>query len=139
MSEKIYYGKRLEGSPIRLDYGKKENYYWLILTLGTHPTAYVGVLENHPFFNLDCNDFYEKGINIDVHCGFTYSNNKIAKNPFPNKNIWWFGWDYGHYGDFVDYSALGIDFGFLNEKKWTLDEIKKEVFGVIRLFEKMVI
>jgi len=50
---------------------------YVILTLGTHPCAYVGINEQHPFFGWDYNDLYESNVSIDVHCGLNYCGDKI--------------------------------------------------------------
>lgn len=112
--------------------GKYEGYPFIVLSLGTHPTAYVCLPEGHPYFGKDYDD-----MDIEVHGGFTYANSFVAKSTI--KDRWWVGWDYAHLGDFMGYYAKGgplAEFseahGHDKEKKWTRDEIVDEAKNVIR-------
>lgn len=105
--------------------GKFEGYPFVILSLGTHPTAYVCLPEGHPYFGkeLDATGEYD----INVHGGFTYARNHVATSTI--KDRWWLGWDYAHLGDFIPHLP-GYERD--DEKKWTRDEIIDEVKDVIR-------
>lgn len=96
------------------------NYY--IVSLGTHPCAYVDVSETK-LNNVDYND-----IDIRCHGGLTYSRNYL----YTVRNDGWFiGWDYAHYEDFVcDMKDFNCAFSS-NDKKWTTCEIVNECKSVI--------
>jgi hypothetical protein len=64
-------------------------------TIG-HRAGYVGVSNTHPYFKVDYDTI--DGI-IDVHGGLTYA----GGGEYPIKsNLWWFGFDCGHFGDAAD-------------------------------------
>lgn len=142
LEKKIYRGKLLD-KPILLGYGKKHGYYWVILTIGTCPTAYIGINTKHPFYGKDCDDIE----NVYVHGGLNYSDDHLHCNPFKG-DIWWLGWDYGHhddYQDYGDYQELGIErlkllttiMGGSHKIKWTFKEIKEEIMILIKQLKKM--
>lgn len=119
---------------VALARGKFEGYPFVVLSLGTHPTAYVCLPKGHPYFGKDYDD-----MDIDVHGGLTYANDTVATSTI--KDRWWIGWDYAHLGDFMGYYS-GPDYepgGALHqykhlhesEKRWTRDEIIEEAKAVI--------
>lgn len=117
---------------VALARGKYEGYPFIVLSLGTHPTAYVCLPKGHPYFGKDY-DFPD----IDVHGGFTYANNEVAKSTI--KDRWWLGWDYAHVGDYMGYYSPGgpLDefyekHGHDKDKRWTRDEIVEHAKDVIR-------
>ncbi len=92
MEEMIYKKYRT----IRLLYTSKyKNYNYYILSLGTHPTAYIEIKNNSKFFKKE----YEQ-INLNVHGGLTYSNNYLYLNENTKINGWFIGWDYAHAFDY---------------------------------------
>lgn len=111
---------------ILLDTGKCFGYDYYILNLGTHPTAYVKVHSNHPFYN----KFYGD-IDIEVHGGLTYSEKEL--NILPKKeNEWFLGWDYAHYNDYFEYEGnIPISLRTYG-KKWTTEEIRADVYNVCK-------
>ena len=123
MKKMIYSSKRkreLLGKGKYLDY----NYY--ILNLGTHPTAYVEIPKNHKYYLKDYDE-----IDIDVHGGLTYSENYlfISKNE-KITNCWFIGWDYAHLGDYTGYEENYPEEYRIGGKKWTTNEILKDVYSV---------
>ena len=92
--------------------GEFDNYEYKIVSMGTHPCAYVKL----PADNIYYRHSY-RNIPIYVHGGLTYS--KKEKDGF------WIGWDYAHCGD---YTWWGSD---KNDKKWTVDEIFEDVKNAI--------
>ena len=65
-------------------------------------TGYVAVPEGHKYYNVDYPD-----IPIECHGGLTYSRSYLIHTD--DKNVWWIGFDTGHYGDGYDYeSALEL-------------------------------
>ena len=92
---------------------KYKGYRYIILSLGTHPTAYIEIPKSHHLCGWDCDD-----IDINVHGGLTYSDHNLMGIDSEN---WYIGWDYAHAGDY--YGAYGFT---RNDKKWTTKEIENE-------------
>lgn len=116
MKEMVYSIKRNEEI---LDSGEYKGYKYVILSLGTHPTAYV---EN----KIGVEDYYDEILdNVIVHGGFTYLGNAYWDKSY-NDQTNYIGWDYAHIGDYMD----GFIFCF-DGKQWTTEEIYKEVKSVI--------
>lgn len=100
--------------------GKHKGYQYAIVSLGTHPVAYVRIPKNHPYYQ---KDYYEIG-GIPCHYDLTYSEKDLFFNPIKLKDSWWIGWDYAHLGDCYGVNDIG-------KKKWTTQEIFVEVTNVI--------
>lgn len=109
-----------------------KNYRYMITDNGNNPCAYIQLPSNHVCSNLvieviktsqgGYSELWEKFANmIPVHGGLTYAD----YDPL-FKTIVWIGWDYAHYP--IDYSGVLGD-GY---KKWTLEEIRQEVFEAIK-------
>lgn len=111
----VYYSGRIH-PPEVLCLGKYLNYDFLILNMGSHPTAYVRVPKDHPFFG----KFYDECNPPHGFLGgpFTFSDSSanfanLLDQPIPDG--WYLGWDYF---TIADYSYMN-----LNGKKWTTKEI----------------
>ena len=113
---------------IRMDYYR--GYFYYILSLGTHPTAYVQ-LDNEK------NKLYGKTMEeldyIQCHGDITYSESYLISeymakgdNRYFVKDSWVIGWDYNHAGDFD-----GGRYCDIQCKKWTVNEIVDECKCVI--------
>ena len=99
--------------------GIYEGRRFCIMSLGTHPTAYVSMR------GLEPKDYDSEYYNdIDVHCGFTFCSKSYWDEDKYNTYL---GWDYAHAGDYYAY-ALGID---RSGKIWTTEAIFTEVKFVI--------
>lgn len=111
-----------------------KGYHYYILSLGTHPTAYVELPKKHKFYNKSYWKIEEES-NILVHGGLTYSDNGLQiGNNTTLENSWFIGWDYAHC---VDYYCFPDDFyNDKDHKKWTTEEIKKDCENVIDQLEK---
>ena len=121
MKEMIYSDTRIN-PPERLADGEYKGFHFYVLTLGTHPCAYVDVTDS------DLNGTHYTDINIECHCGLTYSRDYLHT---VDKKGWFIGWDYAHYGDFAGYELeMPIDIR-TNGKKWTTYEIINECKQVI--------
>lgn len=61
--------------------------------------GYVAVPSEHPLFGKHWDATYSAG--IDVHGGMTYSSEVAGSGNYPEsyENLWWFGYDCGHYQD----------------------------------------
>jgi len=119
MAEMVY--KKIRGVEV-LKAGKSFGFEYLILSLGTHPTAYVNIPKGHKYYGADYS-----GIEIDVHGELTYANETIIESATKG---WWIGWDYAHYRDFAGYNidSKWDDDGY----KYSTDEIFIDVKHVIR-------
>ena len=105
-----------------LDTGYCLGFLYFILNLGTHPTAYIKIPENHKYYG---KDFME--IELPVHFGLTYSKNYLYISENEKIEGWFIGWDYAHYNDYAGYEQkMPLRFR-TNGKKWTTEEIFKEV------------
>lgn len=101
--------------------------YW-ILSLGTHPTAYIKLPNDSKYFGKVYDD-----IQIDVHGGLTYSRDHLWTGEGEKEiNGWFIGWDYAHYGDYMGYEEMLPANIRTCGKKWTTQEIKEEVFDAIK-------
>lgn len=105
-------------------------YKFAILSLGTHPTAYVSIPQNHPYYET----YTELDKIIECHGGITYFDDYLGSDKYNYyRTGHWIGWDYAHYGDYIAlpffnsaaYSATS------NDKRYTTEEIYSEVQDVI--------
>lgn len=116
------------GSVEVLAHGVREGYQYYVISLGTHPCAYVRVHSKHPLYEKD----YHDPRAIRAHGGLTYSATGINGVV---KTGWWVGWDYAHYDDYMQY--------FANEPlgkrlhKWTTEEILEDVASAINQLKEM--
>ncbi len=108
--------------------GLYQDYKFIILNLGLHPTAYV---ENKNGFS----DFYEANeiTNYMPHGGFTYCG-QACWDKSDNRN--YIGWDYAHCDDFSGYYIAG-DGLYETTKRWTTAEIFEEVKRVIDFLRRI--
>lgn len=112
-----------------LDEGVYDGFHYVILSLGSHPCAYIELPNTHKYYGKD----YD---NVPIYChgGLTYSD--VEGIVFPKDNPshrdgYWIGWDYAHLGDFYYYGTPHIEFDIFS-KKWTTEEIFEEVKDVIK-------
>ena len=121
MKEMIYSAKMLNPPEMLVD-GEYKGFHFYVLNLGTHPCAYVDVTKT------DLNGKDYESIDIECHCGLTYSREHLNT---VDKKGWFIGWDYAHYCDFVGYEVnMPIDLR-TNGKRWTTAEIVEECKQVI--------
>lgn len=108
--------------PMLVTTGIYKGYSYYILTMGTHPTAYIEIPKESRYYA----KFYDDIDDIDVHGGLTYSDKRL----YTDKGIfegWFIGWDYNHYDDF---NLLLSKYGHAG-KMWTVHEIVEECQRVI--------
>lgn len=75
-------------------------------------------------------------LNLMVNGGITYHENHLklrnktgkTRSLVTDENV--YGWDYGHYTDYIPRMPLL----YSNAKKWTLDEIRQEIKRAINTF-----
>ena len=128
MKEMIY-NRHLER--LLLDSGSCCGYNYFILNLGTHPTAYVEIPVTSKLYK----KHYDY-INIDVHGGLTYSADYLDIGDDVLKG-WFIGWDYAHYNDYLGFEEFYSKEFKKNSKKWTTEEIQKEVYSVCKQLRRI--
>ena len=105
-----------------LDTGCCFELLYYIINLGTHPAAYIRIPKNHKYYKKDYDE-----IDLYVHGGLTYSDNHLWIGENEKIDGWFIGWDYGHYGDYLGYEEMFSVKLRTNGKKWTTEEIFKEI------------
>ena len=104
-----------------LDSGICCGYLYYIMSMGTHPCAYIKLPQSHPCYYKSYDE-----IPIEVHGGLTFKSEKLkTDNEIPVLGMY-IGWDYGHIGD---YSGMRY-YNDENDKKWTTREILDDVVSV---------
>lgn len=110
-----------------LDHDEYKGYEYVIMSLGTHPTAYVGIPAGEAIALFQEENLEESNC-INVHGGITYDNSFIRdenKNEYSNGK-WWVGWDYAHLYDYMPDNDYGQ-----YRKKWTTEEVFEDVRSVV--------
>lgn len=120
IKEMIYSANRID--PERIAEGTYKGFDYYVLNLGTHPCAYIDVTETL----LNGKEYGD--IDIQCHGGLTYSRNYL---PTVDKQGWFIGWDYAHYGDFAGYEIMFSSDLQSDGKHWTTGEIVDECKNVI--------
>lgn len=105
-----------------LDTGYCLGLLYYIMNLGTHPTAYIRIPEGYKEYKKDYDD-----IDLQVHGGLTYASNYLWISKTQKIEGWFVGWDYGHFGDYAGYEEMFPTELRTVGKKWTTEEIFKEV------------
>jgi len=116
-----------------LDSGEIDGYGYYILSLGTHPTAYINLPEGHPA---------EKGVYdyddvaIECHGGLPYGGAilNLPDGPIEGRFI---GWDYAHYEDYIGSMSAFVAISSNAWRIWTTEKILAEVRYVIRQLKEM--
>lgn len=119
MVKKMIYGKEYKIS--RLAMGICCGYKWEIISLGTHPCAYILIPPMHPLWG-------KSNIDLPVHGGVTYMSECI--DLANSIKYWYIGWDYGHAGDYIG----GVS---VEGKKWHTSEIIKEVHDTCKYLKEV--
>ena len=70
---------------------------------GAH-CGYLGVPKSHPWFGKDYND-----LDVEVHGGLTYANGAPDFPYATGLEIWWVGFDCGHFMDYMPGMPSGGD------------------------------
>lgn len=98
------------------------------------PCAYICLPDTSPHIGKPYDD-----IGVDCHGGLTYSGNLYDHKGDKIENFV-IGWDYGHFGDFIGADNTPNDIVqsinlFQEVRKWTIDEIEKEIQEVIHNYK----
>lgn len=116
----VYQNKRVIDM---LDEGTYKDYHYAIVSLGSHPCAYVELPKGHKWYGKDYDD-----IPVSCHGGLTYSRiGLLSPSSDYHKNGFWIGWDYAHYGDYCGWHGDFCSY----DKKWATEEIFQEIKEVI--------
>lgn len=111
--------------------GEYKGYKFAILSLGTHPTAYVENKNGYSSY-----DQANEKTDYCPHGGFTYIGNAYWDD---YDNVEYLGWDYAHYNDFIGYAMvykMVLPELCSNGKKWTTEEIFEDMKNVITILNK---
>lgn len=107
-----------------------------------HRCGYVGVPIGHKFYGKNYTDIDN---DIDCHGGLTFSSNyENDSYPLDEPNdYWWFGWDYAHCGDGIDWDSFAENFNdeivntrrkfilsFYGDRIYSLDNVANECIKV---------
>lgn len=119
----IYYDHRIR--PVRIADGVYRGIPFYVLSLGTHPCAYVDIAPAG-ITGINPND-------IACHGGVTYTNNRLKTVGHEGSFI---GWDYTHWGDYSGCLGAINGYAFVDDKRWTTLEVVAECKRVIdQIFE----
>ncbi len=139
MKEMIY-GKTMQRA-ILLANDEYKGYEYVVLSLNTHPCAYIVLDEGDKLYGMDYDEIHET-YELECHCGLTYARDYLNFLEFSNKyrcdvragihQKWVVGWDYAHYGDYT-----GFDGGIVGGKKWTTTEMVDDCKEVIEQIIKI--
>lgn len=110
----------------------REDGLWIIIMSmgGRNFCVYVGIPVDHP---LACHDY--ENLPIDCHGGLTYGG--AGDGEYRPEGHYWYGWDYGHYGDYTWWGHESHRGNQFNEKDWTLGEVKNDIWSAIYDFGKL--
>ena len=97
-----------------------------------HLCGYVGVKEGSPLFGMDYSN--DRLNSIDVHGGLTYAD-RYKGEP---KDIWWFGFDCAHSGDYVP-SMAQYGGTFEDDIYWTVSAVETECTSLAEQIHAIVI
>lgn len=133
MKEMVYNGIR---KVTVLDDSTYIGYHYVILSLGTHPCAYVEIPKESSLYKKD----YNTG--LSCHGGITYAEWDLHLNDNKLYKGWFIGWDYAHQRDFIKCSnsdrfayvsliASRLLLPNKDDKHWTTAEILEDVKNVI--------
>lgn len=128
IKEMVYTANTIK--PERLFKGTYQGIDFYVLSLGTHPCAYIDVTNT----SLNNKNYYD--IEVSCHGGLTYSRNYLAT---VDKKGWFIGWDYAHYMDYLGCNLLLPDYLQSNGKRWTTKEIIEECKNVIDQIKKLLL
>lgn len=111
---------------------KYNGFKYYVMSMGTHPTAYIEIPKRDILYRLGYKDID----NIYVHGGFTYEKDYLTG---VNHKGWFIGWDYAHAGDYMGYfedfkkylKNYVSGYSYESYKKWTTEEIIEECKDVI--------
>lgn len=109
-----------------------EGLRFIIMRGPYHWCGYIGIPIDHPLAGFS----YEDILFISAHGGLTFADK--GKNEWP-VNYYWYGWDYGHLGDYSHFNEKNFVFKLeQDEKDWTLQEVIEDSQDTIYEFKKLM-
>lgn len=105
-----------------------EGYRYMVMRGPVALCAYVGVPNGHPWYGKHYNH-----VDVPVHGGLTFSGPGDQYRP---REWWWFGWDYGHYGDHLYGLPEKMNPWIIPGQVWTVEEVEGEVLQALPYFLK---
>ena len=107
MKEMVYKPK---GERVLLDRGIYKDHEYFVISLGTHPCAYIKLNGENP----------KVAEGVPCHGGVTFTDKvlNIGEKQMVQGNI--IGWDYAHYGDYMGYDG---EYGLHGSERYTTGEI----------------
>lgn len=120
MKQMIYSAVRTQ--PEQLAVGEYKGFNYYVLSMGTHPCAYIDVTDT----DLNGKDFYL--IDLECHGGLTYAEKSLHT---VDKKGWFIGWVYVHLGDYAGYEMMYPEYNQMGGRKWHTEEIVAECKAVI--------
>ena len=95
--------------------------------------AYLGVPVGHPLAGHSYED-----LSVEAHGGLTFAS-EGGRDTWP-EGWYWYGIDYAHAGDYNFYfdEHPSIFTTPTQDKKWTVEEVKADLWGTIYDFKKLV-
>lgn len=111
-----------------LDTGFCFGLLYYIISLGTHPVAYIKIPEDSKYFGKGISD-----IDIEVHGGITYAEDHLYISDSQKLEGYFIGWDYAHCydinQDIARYYKISQKEAFNKSREEILEENKIEIEG----------
>ena len=120
MKQMIYSAVRTQ--PEQLAVGEYKGFDYYVLSMGTHPCAYIDVTDT------DLNGKDLCVIDLECHGGITYAEKSLQT---VDKKGWFIGWDYAHYGDYTGDQMMFPEDIQMGGREWKTEEIVAECKAVI--------
>lgn len=121
MSKEMIY-RRERHEPDLLASGMYQFFRYAVISLGTHPCAYVQIPQGHPLYKAKTEEIEDA---VSCHGGITYTGDRGQNVPGLDAGGFWIGWDYAHYGDRLGFAPD------LSGHAWTTEELLDECRSVI--------
>jgi hypothetical protein len=106
--------------------GVADGVRWKVRDSGLCLCAYVGIPEGHALADIQP---YGR-LPLRVHGGLTFSERGGVDRRW-EKGLWWYGWDYGHAGDFMPFPGLP-------GRGWSLREVEAEAKAAAREMARLM-
>ena len=93
--------------------------------------AYIGVPRGHRIAG-------ESSLDFPCRWGVTFSG---YSTPLLPANFYWWGWDYGHAGDFMEFSEIPENLLPMNStaQRISLEEVRTDAFAIFEKFKEALV
>lgn len=109
-----------------------EGLRFIIMRGPYHWCGYVGIPKEHPLAGMS----YEDISFLRAHGGFTFASEGKKEGSWP-EGYYWYGWDYGHLGDY-SYYADTLERKNNGDKDWIVGEVIEDSQDTIYDFKKLL-